>query len=389
MKNIIYIVLICLFQIACTNKKAVTLTSETTEDENIITLTGAQLKNTIIETGIVDQKNIASVLKVNGKIDVPPQNLVSVSAPLGGYLLSSKLLPGMHVNKGELIAVIQDQQFIQLQQDYLLAKSKLHFAELDYKRQKTLSEDGAVSLKTMQQAQAEVSIQQINKNAIAEKLKAININPNTIVVNKIVKTSNIYASITGFVSKINVNIGKYVTPSEILFELINPTDIHLNLKIFEKDIAKLSIGKKLITYSNSNPEVKHACEIILISKDITEKGYAEVHCHFDDYDKTLLPGMYMNAEIGINSSLNNVLPEEAVVSFEGKDYVFALLQDIGISKKQSQSDTESKKYEMIAVETGETENGFVTINDKQKLIGKNIVVKNAYTLLMKLKNVED
>jgi cobalt-zinc-cadmium efflux system membrane fusion protein len=65
---------------------------------------------------------------VNGKIDVPPQNMVSISVPLGGYLKSTKLLEGMHISKGEVIAIMEDQQYIQLQQDYLTAKA--HFSSL-------------------------------------------------------------------------------------------------------------------------------------------------------------------------------------------------------------------------------------------------------------------
>jgi cobalt-zinc-cadmium efflux system membrane fusion protein len=36
-------------------------------------------------------KQISSLLKLNGKIDVPPQNLVSISVPMGGYLKYTKL----------------------------------------------------------------------------------------------------------------------------------------------------------------------------------------------------------------------------------------------------------------------------------------------------------
>lgn len=53
-----------------------------------------------------------------------------------------------------------------------------------------------------------------------------------------------------------MNIGKYVNPSDVLFELVNPKDIHVNLHVFEKDIVKLSIGQNLIVYTNSNPDKK-------------------------------------------------------------------------------------------------------------------------------------
>lgn len=345
------------------------------QNENIVTLTDAQLKNATIEITSLQQKSIATVLKLYGVIDVPPQNLVSVSVPLGGYLKSTKLLPGMHIRKGEIIAIIEDQQFIQLQQDYLLAKSKLHFATLEYNRQKELNQSQASSDKATQQAQSEMQNQQILLNTLSEKLKLININTAVLTENTISKSVNVYASIDGFVSKVNVNIGRYVSPTDVLFELVNPSDIHLNLKVFEKDISKINIGQKAIAYTNTNNNLKYACEIILISKDISPDGTTEVHCHFEQYDKNLLPGMYMNAEIELGGVLSNSLPEYAIVNYEGKNFVFV--------------ETKKQEYEITEVEIGKSENGYIEILNVDKIKNKNIVSTGAYALLMKMKNVAE
>lgn len=376
MKNTLIILLVASsLLLACNNETKNTEKNTIVADENSVTLTDAQLKNAAIETTILQEKNISTVLKLNGKVDVPPQNLISVSVPLGGYLRSTKLLPGMHINKGEVIATMEDQQYIQLQQDYLMAQSKLQFAELEYARQKELNQSQASSDKVTQLAQSEVNIQRITMNALAEKLLLVNINPHKITAGKISKSISIYSNITGFVSRVNVNIGKYVTPSDVMFELINPSDIHLNIKVFEKDVAKLAIGQKVIAYNNANPDIKYSCSIILISKDINSEGTADVHCHFDTYDKTILPGMYMNAEVELKASAYNTLPEESIVAFEGKEYVFV--------------NTSKLHYEMVTVSVGQKENGFVAIDHSENLQSKKIVTKGAYTLLMKLKNKEE
>ncbi|HAT80544.1 MAG TPA: efflux transporter periplasmic adaptor subunit [Flavobacterium sp.] len=373
MKNI-FIIIISFLAISC--KKEVKETKlEVFLKENEVVLTDAQMRNATIETISMAEKTISSIIKINGKIDVPPQNLVSVSAPLGGYLKSTKLLPGMHVNKGEVIAVMEDQQYIQLQQDYLVSRAKLLYAEKESARQNDLNQSQASSDKVAQLAQAEVSSLRAMTNGLAEKLRLININPNTISASKISQKINIYASINGYVSKVNVNIGKYISPSEVLFELINPSDIHLNIKVYEKDVAKLKIGQKIIAYTNAEPNKKHECEIILISKDVSIDGTSEVHCHFEDYDKTLLPGMYMNAEVEIKSSNSNALPEESIVNFEGKDYIY-----VEIAKQ---------KYQMQEVQIGEKENNFVQVLNVEELKNKKIVSKGAYTLLMKMKNTEE
>lgn len=338
----------------------------------MIKLTDAQLKSSDIKIGTIQQSNIASIIKVNGKIDVPPQNMVSVSMPLGGYLKSTKLLPGMHLNKGEVIATMEDQRYIELQQEFLTTQSELTFAEAEFNRQRELNQNKSTSDKLFQRSEMEFQTKKISLNALSEKLKLIGLNPETLGKNGISKTINIYSPIDGFVSKVNVNIGKFVSPTDILFELVNPTDIHLNLFVFEKDLEKISIGQKLVAFTNNKPNEKHPCEIILISKDLSPDRTAEVHCHFEDYDKTLLPGMYMNAEIEVKSHKTYVVSEDAVVNFEGKNYVFIALSP--------------SEFKMTEVELGVQERNMLEIINGESLKDAQVVLQNAYTLLMVAKN---
>lgn len=373
MKNLFVIWIISLIVASCGSTK-----SEETEAaaviETTVTLNEAQYKSANIVTGKLEKREISTVLKLNGKIDVPPQNMVSVSTPFGGFLKSTKLLPGMHVKKGEVLATMEDQQYIQLQQEYLTVKSKLSYAENEYNRQKELNQSKASSDKVFQQTEMDYKTQRISLSALAEKLRLININPDNLNESNLSRSINVYSSIDGFVSKVNVNIGKYVNPSDVLFELINPEDIHLNLAVFEKDLDKLSIGQKLLAFNNNQPDKKHPCEIILISQDLSADRSADVHCHFEDYDKTLLPGMYMNAEVEIKLQNALSINEDAIVSHEGKDYVFV--------------EKGNRQFEIVEVKKGVTENNFSEIStlDGKDMLNASIVIKGAYALLMQLKN---
>jgi membrane fusion protein, heavy metal efflux system len=372
MKKILFILFITTSIFACKSKSTTEVVAPIATDENTVTLTTAQMKSAEITTGTLEEKEISSILKVNGKIDVPPQNMVSISVPLGGYLKATKLLPGMHVSKGEVIAVIEDQQYIQLQQDYLIAKAKISFLANEYNRQRELNKSQASSDKVYQQSEADYRAQSVMISATKEKLQLAGINVSRLSVNNISKSINIYSPINGYVSKVNVNIGKYVSPIDVLFELINPTDIHLALKVFEKDVDKLFVGQKLIAYNNNQPDKKHPCEILLIGKDLSKEGNTDVHCHFEDYDKSLIPGTYMNAEIDVRSNKTNVLPQDAIVHFENKDYVFVKIAD--------------KQFKMTEINIGNEEGGFVEIKADINIADKTFVVKGAYTLLMALKN---
>lgn len=374
MKNIVSVIAIAILLSSCGAKPNDEENTQETSNETMVTLTPVQLKNAGIVTSKIEQKEITSILKLNGKIDVPPQNMVSISVPLGGYLKTTKLLPGMHVVKGEVIAVMEDQQYIQMQQDYLTAKAKIGFLEKEYIRQKELNESQASSDKVYQQAESDWRSQRILLTSLTEKLKLAGININRVSETNISRSVNILSPINGYVSAVNVNIGKYVSPTDVLFELINPTDIHLALRVFEKDLDKLYIGQKLMAYTNNEPGKKHPCEILLIGKDLSADRNTEVHCHFEDYDKTLIPGTYMNAEVEVKNKQAMVLPEEAIVQFESKHYVYKV-----VGKNQ---------FEMVEVTAGENENGFTEIVDSKanNLIAADIVIKGAYTLLMMMKN---
>lgn len=338
-----------------------------------VTLTPAQVKNADLSFSKLEKKPISRTLQVSGKIEVPPQNMVSVSVPLGGYLKSSQLLPGMHVRKGEVIAVMEDQQYIQLQQDYLIGLAKLKYSEKEFERQRELNISKATSDKIFQQADAEYTTQKVTVKSLSEKLKLIGIDPVRLTESNISKSINLLSPIDGFVTHVNVNIGKYSQPSEVLFELVNPTDIHLALTIFEKDLDDIFIGQKLMAFNNRDLEKKHACEIILIGKNLTVDRNTEVHCHFEKYDQTLIPGMFMNAEIEIQNQISEVLPDESIVIFEGKNYVF-------VQKS-------STVFNMVEVQTGISQSGFTEIlQGTNSFNNKNIAAKGAYTLLMQLKN---
>jgi len=347
------------------------------KNEHYIELDSAQLKNIHIALGSPQTKELSSSFKVSGLIDVPPQNMVSVSMPLGGYLRSTQLLPGMHIKKGEIIAEMEDQQYIQLQQDYLISQSKLKLVEVDFQRQQALNQSKAISDKVFQIALNEYESQKITCQSLAEKLKLVGINPQALKTGNISKSIFLKSPIDGFVSKVNVNIGKYVSATEVLFELVNPSDIHLSLNVFESDLSKVFIGQKVLAYTNNNPDKKYPCEVILIGKDLGKERFTTVHCHFEAYDKLLSPGTYMNAEMQTSPVKAMVLPESAIVQYANKNYVFV--------------QRSANAFEMLEVETGLSAKGYIAFQLKNNEAAATLkyVLNGAFNLMMIAKNKEE
>lgn len=371
MRNIILTSSLIALLVACGSDQTVDSTETNASIENSITLTDAQSNYAGIETGTMSSKQISSTVKLNGKIDVPPQSMVSISVPMGGYLKSTKLMDGMYIQKGEVLAVMEDAQYVQLQQDYLMAKAQFCVHESEYNRQKELNQSKATSDKVFEQAKASYQTQRVVIKSLEEKLKLIGINPQRLTTDNLSNSIHIYAPISGYVAAVNVNIGKYVNPSDVLFELVNPTDIFLSLTVFEKDINKLEIGQKLFASTTTDPQKKYECEVFLISKNLENNNATQVQCRIKQSDKSLLPGMFMSAEIELTSKLTTALPEDAIVRFENKQFVF-----ISTGKNQ---------FEMTEVNIGNTENGYTEILSTS-LSEKTIVTNGAYNLLMAIKN---
>lgn len=345
--------------------------------ENGVELTAAQLKNAQIQIGKAEKRTFKGILRVNGTIDVPPQNLVSISVPLGGYLKKTDLLPGMPVKKGQILAIVEDAAYVQLEQDYLLADARLAYLEQELVRQTELNEQKINAGKTVQQTQNEVRMQQILKKSLAEKLRLIGLNPDNLTENSLTRSVTITSPINGYVSKVNVNIGKYLSPTDVAFQLVNTDDVHANLTVFERDIAKLKIGQKVKITLPNVPEKTYFAEIILIGRDLDEHRAVEVHCHFVPNEPKLAPNMFLVAEIETAETDGLTVPTDAVVRFENKYFCF-------IEHLEG-------KYEMCEVEMGVSDKNFVQIRplSMEDFLSEKMVVKGAYTLLSKMKNTAE
>lgn len=363
------------------------------EEETIVELTGAQIQNAGIKLGKIEEKQISGTIRVNGLLDVPPQQLVTISAPLGGFLKTTSLLQGSRVRKGQLIATIENLEFIQIQQDYLEAKGNFEFAKADYERQQELAKQNVNSEKTLQLAKSNFTSWHARYSGLREKLKVLNLNATSIEAGNVRSTINLYSPIDGYVTEVNVNIGKFVNPTDVLFEIVDTEHLHAELIVFEKDVRKLKIGQK-VRFTLANESEERMATVYLIGREIGEDRTIRIHCHIDEEDKELLPGMYLNAVVEAGGLVVPALPAEAIVDYQGKKYVFVATEETHSEEegesKESGSAAEGQHFQIIEVQTGNSEFGFVELTSLGPLTkDSRIAIEGAYALLSTMKNSEE
>jgi cobalt-zinc-cadmium efflux system membrane fusion protein len=293
---------------------------------------------------------------------------------MGGYVQDINLIPGNYVKKGSTIATIKDPQFVQLQEDYLSAKAKSAYLSQDLERQKLLLQQDAVSKKTFQLLQSEFNTNAIALKGFAEKLQLINIDPVGLTIEKISSKVNLIAPISGYVSKVNINRGKYVAPTEILLELIDPNDVHAAITVYEKDITFFEEGMKgKVTLANE-PNKSYAVSILAVSRNLDDDKSGLLNCHFVAVPKNMVPGMFLTADFSVNNTSAVIVPINAIQRFQGIDYIF-------IQKSANQ-------FEAKQVTVGNINKTTAAILNPEasEWLGKNIVIENAFSLLGKLMN---
>ncbi|XWW44449.1 efflux RND transporter periplasmic adaptor subunit [Fibrella sp. USSR17] len=357
--------------------------AESASGEITVALTQAQYSMAGIQLGQPTNRSLSTVLKANGAIDVPASNLVSVSVPFGGYIRKIDLEPGMRIQKGQPLVVLENPDYIQLQQDYLDTKAKLDFADLDYARQEELSRENVSALKTFQQTRSTRQSLQAQLAAAAQRLAILRINPATLTPSRMTRTITVPAPTSGYVTNVPVNTGRFVNPADVLVEITNVEHLHVRLNIFEKDITQIRIGQVVRFGMGSDVAPTHRGTIFLIGKSLSPDRTVAVLAHPGAYQPVFIPGGYVSAQIDTKTQSTPTLPETAVINFGGKSYVYVL------DKKEAQPVT--YRFKQVEVRTGGRENGYVEISLPPAIdpVKTPIVLNGGYGLLSKLNNTEE
>ena len=385
-KNIICVALACLFLctvVSCGSGKKGKTETKTVEviPDDIVELRSDQVNVANIVTGSVELRSLSGTLKVNGIVNAAPQNLATICAPMSGFVKSTSLMPGHAVTKGQVLVVIENQEFVDIQQNFLEARNKLEFAEADFKRHNSLFKDDVYSEQNVQQVTTEYKNLRAQVNALKQKLVLISINPDNLQEDNISRSISLVSPIAGYVDAVNVNLGKYVTPTDVMFRIVNNDKLYLELTLFEKDANKVARDQRIRFFINNETET-HEAIITQTGQSINADKTYKVYASVTGVCKNVLPGMYVNAIIETTGSQVTALPSEAVVSFDDKDFIFVF------DKNKVEGGKPFTEYRVIEVRKGVTDGGYTEVGLPEGFdVSKaKVVVKGAYTLLSAHKN---
>lgn len=375
-------------------------------EEGIVSLTEQQMDAIGLKMVQIEKRTLNIAVSASGSLEMAPQDKADVSPIIGGIVKSINVFEGDKVRKGQVLASLEHPDFIQLQQDYINTVNSLAYLEKEYERQKKLYEEKVGSGKDFQKTSADYFNSKSNAEALKAKLNMIGINSTEVAKGKIFPLVNLTAPINGIVSLVETNVGSYIEPLTKVFEIVNNEKVHADLMVFEKDMDKIKVGQKIYFSTTGVPGKELEAKIFAISPAFEQNPKAiHVHANIVTKNAKLLSGMYIKGKIIADDIETDVLPEHAIVTEEGKTYIFVKKEgeehDHGHEKEEQSSDEHAHEsennehhegheegklgFEMVEVITGATSNGYTEIK-LLKSLPKNaqIAGNGAYYILAEM-----
>lgn len=367
---------------SCSNNK----TSNTEEQEehaeeahaDDLHLTEQQIKAVDIAFGKIENKNLSDVVRVNGATALNPQDKADVSPLVGGILRSITVIEGSRVAKGQTVAWIENTDIVAMQREYLQNQSTLTQAKRELQRQKELRASGAGVEKNLQQAESNYHIAQSAVVGLGCQLRQLGISEGSVKQGKMVTRIPIKAPIGGFVDKIYKSTGSYANMEQPVMTIVDDSKMHIDIYLYEKDMAGLAVGQKVDFALTNNPSVHLRGTIYEFASSFTDKTKT-VMAHVKITDKgeaaKLIPGMYVTGTVQTGRRLVPAVPSKAVASSEGKSYIFVL------EKQEGQGAEKAYHFRRVEVVTGAEELGYTQVTAVDKLdANATIVASGAFYL---------
>lgn len=367
---------------AATQKAAPAAAPAAPPNPDEVTVGAAQLQAAGVNLGTFERQNMTTEVQANGSVEVPPQNRVSITAIMGGYVQTVAVLAGERVAAGAVVATLRSPEYLTLQQNYLQSKAKVRFLAEDLERQRILDIEDVGAKRKLQQARADYATEQATLRATAAQLRLLGISVSRLdATGQLMQSVPLTTPIAGYVKAVNINPGQFVNPQDVLVEVLNRDDLHLELKVFEKDVAKVQVGQKILfKIQNANRDEELTARVFLVGKAFDDDARTvRVHAHLEPERRDLLPGQFVAARIQTAGARVRTLPEGALIQAGDLSYIF----------RRVSQDSGRTTFRRVRVRAGQPQHGDVAVTILDPLPDTTqLVRKGAYFLDAELRKGE-
>jgi len=377
--------------------------------EGMVILNQKQQEALNLKLGNFQMRNLTTVIKTNGQLEVPPASTADITAIVGGNVKKIKVFHGDKVSRGQVLAILEHPDYIKLQEDFAEIAHRLDFLKLEYNRQKELFDNNVGAGRDLQKVKSDFNIAKARYEGLKSRLQLLNISPDKVKNGTIVNSIAIHSPINGYVNEVNIKLGTYVDAKDKMFEITDNSEIHADFMVYEKDVHMIKKGQKIHFTVSNRPEEEFLATIFAIGREFDPNTRAiHIHSKLDKKADGLIPGMYVTGHIHTDERMTKTLPDDAIVADGTKSFIFVLNTEENHSDNTDEytgaehnseenhkdhgdfdQDDNVKTFKMVEVITGQKDEGYTEVKLIDSLPDSTLIVLNAAYYLLADMNKEE
>jgi len=349
--------------------------TKTTEDaiaetDQLIKITVNQFKSDSMAIGTISTQTFEDEVRCNGYIAAAANGMAQVGTPIAGIVESVNCSMGSFVKKGQTLCMISGNDLMAMQQEFTETSARLNRLKSDYERSKSLYDEKIGAEKDFIATESEYKATKSKYLSLKLRLELLRLNVAKIEAGDLYASFSVISPINGYITKQNLVLGQFIEQQKTLVEIVDVSQLQIQLSVFEKDIAKLKAGQTVNFSSPGENSFNHTATLASIGRavDPDTKTVTCVATIKNSNQANLINQSYIEALIAVNSSDAAALPNEALFKSD-KEYYVLLVE---------KTDSEAYYLRKQKVTTGRISKGFTEIMDDINL--SKVLVKGVYNL---------
>ena len=340
------------------------------KEENRLKLTPEELKTAGIQVEAVKEQQLSAQLTVTATIHPNQDKIAHISPRVSGRIIKVNANLGDRVKDGQALAMLDSIELGEAHSTYVQTLSQQKVAQADLDRAEQLNADQIIPHKDYLRAKAGYEQARSLVRAAEDKLRLLEVTPESKHVDRAVSVFPLNAPFTGVVIEKHAILGELAQPDKSLFTVADLSVLWIEANLFEQDLAKINVGAEAVVTVAAYPDQSFRGKVTYISSTVDKESRSvQARIEVPNLDGRLKPEMFATASIATAATANAItLPQEAVLLVNGQPMAFV---------------EEAGEYEPRPVELGAKLSGRVTIKGGLKE-GERVVIAGAYALKARL-----
>ncbi len=299
----------------------------------------------LIEQGLVkvrkvENRNFDTEIALTGEIAFDERKVVHLSPRVSGIVTRVSVDLGQSVKTGQKLVVLESIELAEAQAAYLEALAETQLAQKTFQRQQTLRKRNITSEREFLETEQSFEAAKIRSNAARQKLLRLGLSSSTI--NRLERgglsaatgTLTVSAPFAGEVLQLQAARGEQIDPGAEMLLLGDTRSLWVWVNLYESQLSQVKQaldenGIPVTVSVRSYPNETFSGRLNFVGRVMDEHTRTvKARVGIDNSDGKLKPGMFAKVSLGLDAARGKpAIPETAVLSDEGRDFVFVHHED--------------------------------------------------------------